>query len=186
MQRFVSDHVPSSLLRPAADYFGVTPGAVVHSFHSFAVETTFVGSSPGPAGGYLCSLAVAEFGDFTNLSATQRVVSTSGCLCADVGQMYGFLFRVELPNGTSPQTVTYADLVAGENMFATPIRMDTGLNTASWRDFAQLDLKSRIPGFAVFYGVAIRVANTAAPSLVDGLISARAVHVDIPVVQPNK
>lgn len=184
MQNFMLNHTPAPTYEAAASFFGDVPGVAVASRLASAVDTVFQSTPLAAAHSNLITLTAAY--QQAPARAIDRCISSSGCILLTDGEAIASAFRVELPEGTDPFSLSYDDFVAqGLSFFSQPIVTNNGLSTLSWSQAHSFDVVTQNPGYAVYFGILIQCAKGTTPVAL-GRVSARLVAEDIPMYQPNR
>lgn len=189
MQNFLFKHVGALSFHPNGQASLPSVGTVVSlpTAGPNYIEGVVSQTQGGLAGEPL--VFIAKCGDFSRSSVARgarHAVTSRGCFVTEGQQMIAYAFRCQLPAGTDPRSLTYADFRANAtNFMYSPIVGNNGLGTISWEDCSSLDVVPGGDSVDVYYGVILRAFGAAAAT-VTGVISCREVTREFPILQPLK
>lgn len=182
MQNFITKHTSAQVFIPASTVFAGT-GTVIPSLLSESVEVLVPLTVTGV--GRSSYAFVARSQGHTLLSRINRMVSIGLALSIPAESVHGYLFRCELPVGTNPMTLTWANLAASTSVSITPVNMSGAYKNLSARDCAPLNFMTHDLTKDVYYGFILCFDSLAAGDFA-GLVSVREVVQDKSVYQPLK
>lgn len=185
MQDFRGKHKAVPHYQPAADLIGTVSGTLIPSEHPISVDCFFKFQPITGGGFFIATIALAP-SDTTTTARVEHLVSGAASI-AGGGQSTAFFYRAEFPIGTAPQLITWTQLQAAVNMFITPVHSDNGLDTLTFRDTCQLDLRPFVEGNDTYFGILVFYPSVDASVVgATGCISCRNVVDDPRVLQVFK